>query len=173
MKNHKNLIIPGQALELSQLPPDGPINLNIGENTLVAMPERMTAIQTVNAIYTLNGIVTELICAILDACGSCVDHMKQGGCPFGGVGGPGECPYGDAAEPDVTVSAAAREQMGIPPDAKLELLPDEGEGLIVAADYKHDITDVPESVRELFSTVGVCPGRLDQLLMDEVEVWHV
>lgn len=138
----------------------------------MATPEQMTAIQVINTIDALNSIVTELLCALKDASGSCADHMKRGGCPFGGTGGPGECPYKDMDGPEVVLSDAAREKLGIPPDAKLQLFPDVGEGLVSAADYKYDITDVPENVSELFSMVGLCPGKLDQLLMDEAEVWH-
>ena len=43
---------------------------------------------------------------------------------------------------------------------------------MVAADYNHDITDVPGNMRALFAMAGVCPGKLDELLMDETEVWH-
>ena len=74
--------------------------------------------------------------------------------------------------PEVELSDAARRTLGIPLAAKLELLPDLGEGLVCAADYKHDITDVPESVQNLLAICGVCPGKLDEVIMNEVEVWH-
>ena len=74
--------------------------------------------------------------------------------------------------PGVTLTDDARRDMGIPLDAKLELFPDEGEGLVRAADYEHDITDVPEGIRTMLVLNGVCLGRLDEVIMGEKEVWH-
>ena len=62
--------------------------------------------------------------------------------------------------------------MGIAPDAKVDCFVDEGELVVTAADYEHDITDVPENIRLMLSIAGVCPGRLDELLRDGAEVWH-
>lgn len=173
MKNHNNFIIPAQALEQSSLPSDSPLSLHIGKNTLVVTPEHMTAIQAANTVSVLSDTVTELLCALTDACGSCEDRLDEGKCPYGDFCGPDECPYKDMDGPEVELSASARKQMGIPLDAKLELYPDVGEALVVAADYKYDLTDLPENVRTLFAMLGGCPGRLNELLMDETEVWYV
>lgn len=172
MKDQKNLIVPSHALELCHFDLSRPLSLNVGENTLVAVPEHMTAMEAVNTIGVLTEFTTELITALKDACGTCAEHMKQGGCPFGGLGGPEECPYKDMDGPEVELSDAAREKLGIAPDAKLTLYPDVGEGLVTTADYDHDITDVPESIQFLLTMAGVCPGKLDWLLMDGMEVWH-
>ncbi len=167
MKTQTEIVIPAEAVELSHIQTGEHVAVRIGENTLVALPEKLTAMQAVNAIGTLAELNTELIIALKDACGTCADHMKQGGCPFGGTGGPDECPYQDISGPEVEVNALARRAMGIPLDAKVMLHPGEGEGLVTAADYEHDITDVPEEIRILLKAVGVCPGRLDELLMSE------
>lgn len=174
MKNQNDLIISSQTLELCQLRPESPLSLCAGKNTLVVIPERMTAMETVNAINVLTGLASDLIETVQTACGTCEERKKEddGYCPFGDICDPDECPYADVDGPEVILSDHARKQMGIPLDAKLELLPDEGEGLVVAADYDHDITDVPGNMRALFAMAGVCPGKLDELLMNETEVWH-
>ncbi len=174
MKKQNDFVIDASAVELSHLRPDSPATVHIGENTLVVTPERMTAMEAVNAINVLTGLASDLIEAVLAACGTCEEQKKKedGDCPFGGFCDPDGCPYADVDGPDVEVSARARREMGIPLDAKLEFLPDEGEGLVVAADYDHDITDVPECVRNVLAMAGVCPGKLDELLMEETEVWH-
>ena len=174
MKNQKELIIDAAAVELSHLDPGKPVCVHIGENTLVAVPSTMTAMEAVNTINVLTGIVTPLLNAIKDACGTCGEQMEDegGACPFADICDPDECPYAGMSKPEVELSDNARKLMGIPLDAKLELLPDESEGLVCAADYKHDLTDVPENMRALFAIYGVCPGQLDELLMDEAEVWH-
>ena len=140
----------------------------------MVLPERMTALEAVNTVNMLTAFTTELIELLRDACGSCEEQMEQeeGCCPFGGVCDPDECPYEDMDGPEVELSDAARRAMGIPLDVKLEFFPDEGEGLVCAADYKHDITDVPEDILPLLAMSGICPGKLDELIMDEKEVWH-
>ena len=173
MKKTKDLIISADAVELSHLPSDSPLTVSVGENTLVVVPERMTALQAANAINALTDIASELVRAIHDACGTCQEQMEQeGGCPFGDVCDPDRCPYADMDGPEVELSDAARRTLGIPLDAKLELLPDLGEGLVCAADYEHDITDVPEGIRTMLVLNGVCLGRLDEVIMAEKEVWH-
>ena len=97
---------------------------------------------------------------------------RQGCCPFGGICDPDECPYEDMDGPEVELSDSARRELGIPLDAKLQLFPDVGEGLVCAADYKHDITDVPEGIRPLLGMAGICAGKLDELIRNEEEIWH-
>ena len=175
MKNKNDLVISHQALELCRLDPGGKLTDLIGKNTLVVVPERMTALEAVNTVAVLTDFTTELIEKLLTACGSCKEQMEQDGecgCPYGSVCDPDECPYEDMDGPDVELSDAVRREMGIPLDAKLQIFPDEGEALVCAADHKHDITDVPENVRPLLEMAGICAGRLDELIRNEQEVWH-
>lgn len=172
MKKMKDLIISGDAVELSHIPSDSPVCVHIGENTLVVIPEKLTAIQAVNTITTLTDITSVLMDALKDACGSCADQMEAEGCPYEDGSGSDKCPFETVRGPGVTLTDDARKQMGIPLDAKLELFPDEGEGLVCAAEYEHDITDVPEGIRTMLVLSGVCLGRLDEVIMGEKEVWH-
>ena len=174
MKHKNDLVIDHQALKLCRLDPSRKLTYLIGENTLVVLPERMTALEAVNTVNMLTAFTTELIELLRDACGSCEEQMEQeeGCCPFGGVCDPDECPYEDMDGPEVELSDAARRAMGIPLDAKLQFFPDEGEGLVCAADYRHDITDVPEDILPLLEMAGICTGKLDELIMNEKEIWH-
>ena len=76
------------------------------------------------------------------------------------------------AEPEVELSDSAREALGIPKNAKLMLLPDVGEGLVCAADYEHDITDIPAQVLAALDYAGVCRGRLDEAVMNNEVIRH-
>ena len=174
MKNRNDLTINHQALELCHFDPGRKLTQLIGENTLLVLPERMTALEAVNTVAVLTDFTTGLIEILRDACGACEEHKEreEGYCPFIDGCGLDECPYENVDGPDVELSDAARRAMGIPLDAKLELYPDEGEGLVCAADYRHDITDVPEEIRPLLAMSGICPGKLDELIMNEKEVWH-
>ena len=172
MKNQKELIISAAAVELSHLPAGTPLTVSVGENTLVVTPGRMTAIQAVNTIGALTAFTTDLIDALKAACGSCADQMDAVGCPYEDGSGSDKCPFETVTGPGVALTDDARRDMGIPLDAKLELFPDDGEGLVCAAEYKHDITDVPEGIRTMLVLSGVCLGRLDEVIMGEQEVWH-
>ena len=56
MKKKNDLIIDASTVELSHLDPGKPVCVHIGENTLVAVPERITAMEAVNVINALTGI---------------------------------------------------------------------------------------------------------------------
>ena len=167
MNKQNNIIIPADAVELSHIQPGADIAIHIGENTLVVLPEKLTALQAANAIALLADVGSDLVAIVKDACGSCEDQMKQDGCPAGGFDDPDNCPLKGMSGPEVTLSDALRKEADIPRDAKLEFFVDEGEVLVAAADYEHDITDVPPAAREVLALAGVCPGSLDQLIMSE------
>ena len=65
MKNQKELIISASAVELSHLDTSKPICVHIGENTLVAVPSTMTAMEAVNTINVLTGSGTRGVAAVL------------------------------------------------------------------------------------------------------------
>ena len=175
MKKKNELVIDNQTLELCHFLPNDPLSIHVGENTMLVMPERMTAMEAVNTLNVLNSVITALLNSVRDACGACKDQVEGGGCPAGRqipMDYSGICPYKDVRGPRVTLSDDIRREMGIAPGTKLHCFVDDGEAVVTAADYDHDITDVPGNVRALLSIAGVCPGRLDELLRDEEEVWH-
>ena len=52
--NKKNtILIPAEAVEQSRFQPGEHIAVHVGENTLVVIPEKLTALQAVNAIALL------------------------------------------------------------------------------------------------------------------------
>lgn len=171
MNKQNNIIIPAVAVEQGRFQPGEDIAVHIGENTLVVLPEKLTALQAANAIALLADVGSELVAIVKDACGSCEDQIKEGGCPAGGFDDPDNCPLKDVTGPEVILSDALRKDAGIPQNVKLEFFVDEGEVLVAAADYEHDITDVPPVAREVLALAGVCPGSLDQLIMSE-EIIH-
>ncbi len=164
--NKKNtILIPADVVEQSHLQPGESIAIHIGENTLVVIPEKLTALQAVNAIALLAEVGSELVDIVKDACSTCKDQIKAGDCPLLEPDDPKECFLDSANGPGVTLSDDLREQAGIPLNAKLEVFVDEGEVMIAEADYEHDITDVPPAAREVLMLAGICPCSLDQLIM--------
>ena len=60
-----------------------------------------------------------------------------------------------------------REEAGIPKDAKLCADVDEEEKsvTIYAAGHQHDLSDVPESLRPLLESLGICLAQLEEALI--------
>ncbi len=166
--NKKNtILIPAEAVEQSRFQPGEHIAVHVGENTLIVIPEKLTALQAVNAIALLADVGSELVNIVKDACGACEDQIKADDCPLLEPDDPEQCFLDSVNGPGVTLSDDLREQAGIPQDAKLEVFVDEGEVMVAAADYEHDITDVPPAAREVLMLAGVCSCSLDQLIISE------
>lgn len=165
------LPIPMEAIEHSGFAPDKEFTLHAGESVLAMTPKEMTVLQAALAVRSLTEVVGDLIDGIKSVCGQCGEQCGSGGCLYGPQEEPGKCPYWDT-EPEVALSDSAREKLGIRKDAKLMLLPDEGEGLVCAADYEHDITDIPAQVLAALDLAGVCRGRLDESLMNGEVICH-
>ena len=62
-----------------------------------------------------------------------------------------------------------RQEAGIPAGVKLQAWPGETEGTVTVAqaDYRFDLTDVPEWVYSTLEALGACLGNLEELLMSE------
>lgn len=158
--------IPMEAIEHSGFAPDKEFTLHAGESVLAMTPKEMTVLQAALAVRSLTEVVGELINGIKSVCGECGAQCGSDGCLYGPQEEPGKCPFEDT-EPEVDLSGPAREKLGIPKDAKLQLLPDVGEGLVCAADYEHDIADIPPMVLTALDIAGVCRGRLDEAIMND------
>lgn len=162
MKNKNDrskLRLPQDAMEQCRFDPDTPLCLHTAEDALVVLPGEMTALQVVRALDALGAMASELIHSLKDACGACES------CPDG-------CPYVDMDGPEAELCEGLRYAAGIPRDAKLEAVPHEGAVTITAANYSHDLTDVPADIRDLLAVAGVCLGELDELLMAGGVVRH-
>lgn len=170
MKSKKSINIPDEILADCQLDTEDALTVCTGANALVILPERMNALETANAIAVLNEITVELICALEKACSPCLTRIDEEECPYREPDSPGRCPFAEAAP--VAVSDSVREAMGVSPDTKLCHFVDDGELVVTAAEYDHDITDVPEDILDVLSMAGICRGALNELIIEGTEVWH-
>lgn len=173
MNKQKNVTfsIPVEDAAYSGFTPDSEITIHAGESVLTVTPREMTVLEAALAVRSLTEVASTLIGGIRKTCGKCQERRCADTCPYGPLEEPGKCPYWDA-EPEVTLSDSAREELGIPKDAKLMLLPDVGEGLVTVADYEHDIADIPAQVLAALDYAGVCRGRLDEAVMNGEVIRH-
>ncbi len=159
MNDRKTINIPARLAKLGNFQPNEPLCVHTGENALVILPQRMTAMQAVQAIDAMSTLSAEIIGALEDACDQCV------GCPDG-------CPFEGEEEPDVELSGAVLHDLGIPRDHKYCVEVEKGKIHVSDAGYAHDISDVPADMREMLAGAGVCLGHLDELLMREEIVYE-
>lgn len=128
-------------------------------HTMVVLPQNMTAMQVLQSINTLDSLIENLLESLVNSCEECR------GCRDG-------CPFEDDPEPDVVLSAEAKELLGIPEDHKYNTTITDGKVQVSDAGYEHDITDVPIYLRDMLAEAGVCLGSLDEMLMENEVIWH-
>lgn len=154
-----NLTIPSAALKVSHFEKEK-VELHALEDAVVILKGRMTAMELVHVMESLNQLSTDLAVELARACGPC------GGCGDG-------CPFEDGGGYDVTLPDYLKEEAGIPRDAKLCAVVDDEERsvTIMEAGYDHDLRDVPPRLLTVFQTSGVCLGELEERLITEEIVY--
>lgn len=91
MKQQTEIVIPAEVVEHSHIQPGEHIAIHVGENTLVVVPEKLTALQAANAIAHLTAVGADLLSIVKNACGTC-DERREQGCAPRASGGPGAVP---------------------------------------------------------------------------------
>lgn len=150
----KGAFIPRSALVLSGFSEDEAAALHVLPGAIVLLKKRMTAMDLLDAMDSLSKLSTDLTTELFKFCGPC-DDCQGNGCPYEDVDGPIDLPD------------YLREEAGIPKDAKLCADVDEEEKsvTIYAAGHQHDLSDVPESLRPLLESLGICLAQLEEALI--------
>ena len=154
----KKLVIPNTVMELSGFEKGAMVELHALTDTVVVLKKRMTAMEMVNAIDALQRLTVDLFGELAKTCGACEDC------------GGGECPAWARAA--IEVPEEVRQEAGIPAGVKLQAWPGETEGTVTVAqaNYRFDLTDVPEWVCSTLEALDVCLGNLEEFLMSEEPV---
>lgn len=161
--------LPADACERSGFTDKDTLELHAGQNALVFMKDKMTALEVANAIQSLSALAADLTVVLASACGLC-DNCGEGcadDCPAGCVSACSLCHDLLDESQTVRIPGYLLEEAGIPADAKLEAYTDEdsGEITVVEADIQQDITDVPPGILAVLAQSGVCLAELDELMM--------
>lgn len=153
----KKLVIPNVVMELSEFERGGMVEICALPDAVVVLKREMTAMELIRAVDSLQRLAMELNRHLAGVCGPCEDCSGDGDCP---------------AEPAHTRTAIpdeVRKDVRIPANAKLCAWPGEQEGTVTVAqaDYRYDLTDVPEWELSTLAMMGVCLGELEERLMAE------
>ncbi len=132
----------------------GMLEASIIKSGIVLTKSQMTAMDVLETIEGLEGILKELYDALIDGTGIYCEDLNQ-----------------DETEEATSIKLPEfiLEEAGIPKDAKLCAFTTEasGEVTVIEAEYKHDISDVPEDMLMLLKDIGVCTSCLNECLMSE------
>lgn len=151
----KGVIIPHAALVLSDLGDAKKLRLLLTNGAVVVLKNAMTAMDIIRVIDNLNEISSELLAALVDACGACEDC---GGC--------------DGLDPDsfagIALPAGLLDAAGIPRNAKLCADADHEAGTIsiMQSDAKNDLSDLPPGMVGLLASCGICFDELEERLAE-------
>ena len=155
-----NLTFPRASLKLCGFRPGEELALYTHEGAAVLLRQDMTAMDLIQALDCLSAMGAELLLALRELCGECEDCTDGGGCPC-------LLPHRDLPN----LPAEIRDAAGIARDARLRaFLSGDGAATVVAADYAHDLSDVPDGVMELLASAGVCFRVLQEELMADEAV---
>ena len=157
----KKLVIPYSVLELSGLEKGGPVEIRTMDDAVVILRSEMTAMELIRAIDSLQDTVLALTTHLVNVCGPCEDCT-----------GNEECPA-DPSRTATVIPDELRKEVDIPMDAKLCAWVGDTPGTITVgqAEYRYDLTDVPPWILEILTSRGVCLGTLEELLMEEDDIY--
>lgn len=130
------------------------LEATVVKNGVLLMKSTMSAMEVIELLEALRKVEKELLYRITSATGICED-----------------CECCDELEEAVNIKIPdfLLEEAGIPLKAKLCAFTDEdsGEVKVMEAEYKHDLSDVPENVLNIIKSMGICLSELNKCLMSE------
>lgn len=155
----KGLLLPVTATRLAGYEAGEKVEYHIQDGTVVVLKGRMTAMELLNAARSLHELSVELNSHLAKVCGQCDGCVENGG--------EDGCPLLAFEEADIALPDYLREEAGIPEGAKLCAAVDEEEHTVAifAADYDHDLRDIPPETLAMFTAANVCLGELEERLI--------
>jgi len=121
---------------------------------IVIMKKEMKAVDAIDLMWSLCGIVSEMVTCLHDTCGPC----DECGC----------CEIVGLDDEYIRLPEYVLEEAGLPSNCKLAAdVADDGTITISKAGHDFDLTDVPPLLLELFKNSDICLRELEEQLMAE------
>lgn len=162
----KKLVIPYNVLGPCGFQRGEPLEIRTMTNVAVILKPRMHALEVIHAINDLQWLVHELTACLIDSCDRCDGGDKCA------ESTDGTCPYLPAAT--TTLRPEVLRKAGIPKGVKLCAQVNEETNTVTVsqADYRYDLTDVPERLLTSLAIARVCVRSLEKRLMAEDVIYE-
>ena len=163
MNEPSEVFISAADLEAANLNEWERLELHLLDQAAVVIPGKMTVMEVVRTAESLQGVASDLLAAIGEACEKCDGCSVELLCNL----------MKGEIRPEVSISLEVLEEAGVDPDCKLACEVDSESGAIrvVEADYRYDLTDVPSTLLDAFRECGICLNDLEEKLKGEVVVY--
>lgn len=163
MENQTEVRITAENLEKANLSEWERLELHLLDQAVVVIPGHMTVMELIRATEALQGLTSDLLSALAEACDRC-DNCQMDK-PCGLMTGP--------ILPKIRIPGSALEEAGLDPDCKLVCTVEQGRGevRITEAEYHCDLTDLRPNLLNMFRECGVCLSDLEDKLIQDVIVY--
>lgn len=144
--------IPKAAIALSKLDGGENLELHALESAAVLLKGRMTAMELLSAVKSMDELSGQLLETLAEACEQCVGCEED--CPF---------LWGSR---DIKLPSHLLEAANIPEGARLcaEAFPESGCIVVSGPDSEHSLDDVPDELLDALLECGVCLESLNELI---------
>ena len=163
MNEPNEVFISAANLETANLNEWEQLELHLLDQAAVVIPGGMTVMEVIRAVESLQGLASDLLAAVGNACEKCDGCNVELLCNL----------MKGEIRPEVSIPPEVLAEAGVDPDCKLacEVDPESGVIHVVEADYRYDLTDVPPTLLETFRECGICLNDLEAKLKEEIVVY--
>lgn len=163
MNEPSEVFISAADLEAANLNEWERLELHLLDQAAVVIPGKMTVMEVIRTAESLQGLASDLLAAIGEACEKCDGCNVELLCNL----------MKGEIRPEVSIPLEVLEETGADSDCKLacEVDPESGTIYVVEADYRYDLTDVPPTLLDTFRECGICLNDLEEKLKGEVVVY--
>ena len=139
------------------------LELHLLDQAAVVIPGEMTVMEVVRTAESLQGLASNLLAAIGNACEKCDGCNVELLCNL----------MKGEIRPEVSIPPEVLVEAGTDPDSKLACEVDLESGTIhvVEADYRYDLTDISSTLLNTFRECGICLNDLEMKLKEESVVY--
>ena len=156
MNKPNEIHISAADLEAANLNEWERLELHLLDQAAVVIPGEMTVMEVIRTAESLQGLASDLLAVIGEACEKCDGCNVELFCNL----------MKGEIRPEVSIPPEVLLEAGADPDCKLacEVDPESGVIHVVEADYQYDLTDVPPTLLDTFRECGVCLNDLEAKL---------
>ena len=164
MNESAEIYISAVDIEAANLNEWQSLELHLLDQSAVVIPGEMTVMEVVQTAESLQGLASDLLAAIGNACKKCDGCNVELLCDL----------MTGEIRPEVSIPHEVLAEAGTDPDSKLacEIDPESGTIHVVEADYRYDLTDISSTLLDTFRECGICLNDLEMKLKEESVVYE-